>query len=169
MKPNAHDTQFFYRVYPVGTVRRGANETRLEILEPFRPALLGLEGFSHVIVLWWAHNHDDDQSRARLQTYPPYTQDHLMGVFATRAPYRPNPIALTTCKLLGVDKESGIVQVASIDALDGTPILDLKAYFPVSDRVRVACIPAWLTGWPEWMPEEGLGLDYRTFLVPGIL
>jgi len=48
--------------------------------------------------------------------------------------------------------------VQNIDALDGTPVIDLKAYFPVSDRVKDARLPDWLVGWPEWFPEEGLGL-----------
>ena len=48
--------------------------------------------------------------------------------------------------------------MADIDAYDGTPIVDLKAYFPVCERVKEAHIPEWLADWPEWMPEEGLGL-----------
>jgi len=79
-------------------------------------------------------------------------------VFATRAEYRPNPIAMTTCKILNVDEIMGIVKVADIDAYDDTPIVDLKAYFPVCDRVKRTRIPEWLSDWPEWMPEEGIGL-----------
>jgi tRNA (Thr-GGU) A37 N-methylase len=94
-----------------------------------------------------------------LQTEPPYAEGRVTGVFATRAEYRPNPIALTTCKILDVDEEDGTVHVAKIDAYDDTPILDLKAYFPVCDRVKDASIPEWLVGWPEWMPDEGLGLE----------
>ena len=67
-----------------------------------------------------------------------------------------NPIAMTTCKLLDVDEEQGVVRVSKIDAYDGTPIVDLKAYFPVCDRVKDASIPKWLSEWPEWMPDEGL-------------
>ena len=145
-----------FSVYPIGIVHLSGEGTRLEIDLPYRQALHGLEHFSHVMVLWWAHGHDNEHSRAMLQTRPPYASGHTMGVFATRAEYRPNPIAVTTCKLLYVDEESGIVQVADIDALDGTPLLDLKAYFPVCDRVREAHIPEWLSGWPEWMPEDGL-------------
>ena len=59
---------------------------------------------------------------------------------------------------VGGDEASGLVKVVNIDALDGTPIIDIKGYFPVSDRVREASIPEWLVGWPEWFPEEGLGL-----------
>ena len=47
--------------------------------------------------------------------------------------------------------------IANIDAYDGTPIVDLKAYFPVCDRVQEVRIPAWLGDWPDWMPDEGLG------------
>jgi len=72
--------------------------------------------------------------------------------------YRLQPIGLTTCMLLNVDEANGIVDIASIDAFEGTPVLDLKAYFPVCDRVKDAQIPEWLTEWPEWMPDEGLML-----------
>jgi len=147
-----------FQLHPIGYVRRTGDGIRLEILAPYRPALHQLDQFSHAMVLWWAHKHDDEPSRARLQTEPPYARGKVMGVFGTRAEYRPNPIAVTTCKLLQVDEEQGVVAVAEIDALDGTPIIDIKAYFPVCDRVREARIPAWLADWPEWMPEEGLSL-----------
>lgn len=147
-----------YRMYPIGYIRRYENRVRLEILEPFRPALPRLDHFSHVMVFWWAHKHDNKRSRSILQTEPPYAQGKVSGVFATRAEYRPNPIAMTTCKMIGVDEGKGFIEVAEIDAFDGTPIVDLKAYFPVCDRVREARIPEWLSDWPEWMPDEGLGL-----------
>jgi tRNA (Thr-GGU) A37 N-methylase len=66
---------------------------------------------------------------------------------------------MTTCKLLGVDEGNGMVQIADIDAYDGTRIVDLKAYFPVCDRVKEAHIPTWLSDWPEWMPDGGIGLE----------
>ena len=78
----------------------------------------------------------------------------MTGVFACRAEYRPNPIALTVCKLLAVDEAQGVVRVADIDAYDGTPVVDLKAYFPVCERVKEAHIPAWLSDRPDWIPEE---------------
>ncbi len=60
--------------------------------------------------------------------------------------------------MLKVDEKNGIIEVSDIDAYDGTPIVDLKAYFPVCDRVKEARIPKWLSNWPEWMPEQGIGL-----------
>lgn len=147
-----------FRIFPIGTIQRSDDEIVLKILEPYRPALRQLEHFSHVMVFWWADRNDNEKSRGILQTEPPYAAGKITGVFATRAEYRPNPIAMTTCKLLSVDEKEGSVKVADIDAFDGTPILDLMAYFPVCDRVKSARIPDWLSDWPEWMPEEGLGL-----------
>ncbi len=147
-----------FQIYPIGYVRRNEDIVNLEILEPFCPALEKLDHFSHVMVFWWADKHDNENSRNIMQTEPPYAKGKITGVFATRAEYRPNPIAMTTCKLVGVRVDEGVVQVANIDAFDGTPILDLKAYFPVCDRVKEVSIPEWLSDWPEWMPEEGFGL-----------
>lgn len=147
-----------YRLQPIGYVRRTEESVNLEILEPFRPAMKQLEHFSHVMVFWWADKHDNQKSRAIMQTEPPYAAGKMTGIFATRAEYRPNPIGMTTCKLSAVDEEGGIIKVVNIDAFDSTPIVDLKAYFPVCDRVKDAWIPEWLSDWPEWMPEEGFGL-----------
>jgi tRNA-Thr(GGU) m(6)t(6)A37 methyltransferase TsaA len=148
-----------FPVSPVGYVRRTGNGLHLQIDEPFRPGLKQLDHFSHVIVLWWADRFDSTEARAMLQARPPYAEEHLTGVFASRAPYRPNPIGMTTCKLEGVDEEVGVVEIADIDAFDGTAVVDLKAYFPVCDRVQQAQIPEWLSDWPEWMPDGGIGLE----------
>jgi tRNA-Thr(GGU) m(6)t(6)A37 methyltransferase TsaA len=150
--------QSSFQMQPIGYIQRTGTGIFLNILEPFRPALTQLDHFSHMLVFWWADRHDNEKSRTIMQTEPPYAKGKLTGVFATRAEYRPNPLAMTTCKLLEVDEEKGIVHIAEIDAYDGTAIVDLKAYFPVCDRVKDAHIPEWLSDWPEWMPDEGLGL-----------
>ena len=157
MSGNASYKQESYNVHPIGYVRRLEGEIRLEILETYRPGLKQLDQFSHVIVFWWADKMDTEEFRSKTQCRPPYAEEHLTGVFATRAEYRPNPVALTTCKILAVDEQNGILNIANIDAFDGTPIIDLKAYFPVCDRVQEVCIPDWLAGWPDWMPDDGLG------------
>ena len=146
-----------HRVQSIGTVRRDKDTVFLDIPEAFRPGLAQLKRFSQLIVLWWDDRHDNEESRVMLQTRPPYAEDKLTGVFACRSEYRPNPIAFTMCKILNVDEQEGRIV---IDAFDGTQILDLKPYFPVCDRVKNASIPEWLAGWPNWMPERGLGLEY---------
>jgi tRNA-Thr(GGU) m(6)t(6)A37 methyltransferase TsaA len=147
-----------YELRPIGRIVRSDNGIRVVVLDRFRPAIQLLDRFTHLIVVWWADKHDDEKSRAVLQCEPPYAPGRVHGIFATRAEYRPNPIAITTCKMLSVDERDGVIQVADIDALDGTPVVDLKPYYPVCERVQDARIPEWLSDWPEWMPEEGLGL-----------
>ena len=147
-----------FEVYPIGRVHRSDDAVVLEIDAPLRPALKDLEQFSHVMVFWWADQFDNDEDRAKLHIHPPYAPDRAMGVFATRSPFRPNPIAMTTCPIVDIDAEQGRITVTDIDAVDETQIIDLKAYFPICDRVRDAHIPSWLAGWPEWMPEGGTRL-----------
>lgn len=148
-----------FEVIPLGVVARDHESVTLHIEPAFRPALRELGTFSHVMVFWWADRFDTPEFRTMMQCDPPYAPGHTSGMFATRSPIRPNPLMMTTCRLLAVDEENGLVTVADLDAVDGTPIVDIKAYFPVCDRVKDASIPAWLAGWPEWMPENGIGLE----------
>ena len=152
-------TKQAYQLHPVGVIRRDEDGPRLEVEEAFRPALKELDEFSHVIVLWWANHLDSDEYRSMMTCNPPYAEEHETGMFATRSPIRPNPVAISTCRIDDVNEAAGIVKLGNIDAVDGTPIVDLKAYFPVCDRVKDAQIPGWLDGWPDWMPDEGLGLE----------
>jgi tRNA-Thr(GGU) m(6)t(6)A37 methyltransferase TsaA len=142
-----------YTVYPIGVVHGSGKKRRIALKVGFASGLKQLDQFSHVIVVWWADKRDDPKHRSLLQTKPPYAKNVLTGIFATRAEYRPNPVAVTTCKILAVDEKKGVVEVAGLDAHAGTPVIDLKAYFPVCDRVKEAKTPQWLPAWPEWVPE----------------
>jgi tRNA (adenine37-N6)-methyltransferase len=146
--------QQMYQVHPIGYVRHSPEGFALEILLPYRPALKHLDQFSHVHVLWWADRHDNAGDRSTMQAGLPYAPGVTAGVFACRAEYRPNPIAVTTCLMLDVDVDKGIVIVPWIDAFDGTPVLDLKPYIPVSDRVRDFEVAEWFAEWPDWT-EDG--------------
>jgi tRNA (adenine37-N6)-methyltransferase len=83
----------------------------------------------------------------------PYAPGLQSGVFANRSQARPNPIAITTAYLINVDQESGQVDLAYIDAFKGTPLLDIKPYLPMSDRVMSAEYPDWMKEFPESMEE----------------
>jgi tRNA-Thr(GGU) m(6)t(6)A37 methyltransferase TsaA len=130
----------------------------LDILPDFIPALKELEHFSHVQILWWFSQFEDEVHRQTTQFKDAPFDAPVLGVFACRAPTRPNPIGLTTAKILQVDHGEGQVEIADIDAFDGTPILDLKAYLPVCDRVQNLRVPSWASAWPQWLPEDGLSL-----------
>lgn len=156
-------TQEDIRLKPIGNVRIEGDDPQeadyfIDIKGPYRSALKQLDKFSHVMVFWWAHENDIEEIRNQTKwaTTPPYGEDAPeTGIFATRAEYRPNPIALTTAGILNVDEKKGIVKLAGIDAFNGTPVVDLKAYFPICDRIRDCHIAPWLKDWPEWM-EDGI-------------
>jgi tRNA-Thr(GGU) m(6)t(6)A37 methyltransferase TsaA len=86
----------------------------------------GVESFSHLFILYWLHE-ISIKAKERLKTHPRGRKDMpLLGIFATRTPYRPNPIGLTLVELLKI--EGSILTVRGLDAFDGTPILDIKPY-----------------------------------------
>ena len=70
-----------------------------------------------------------------------------MGIFATRSPIRPNPIALTTAPVTYIDYENGVIHIAYMDANDNTPVLDIKPYTPSMDRIESPAVPAWCSHW----------------------
>ena len=155
MSASVNKPQPSYQLHPIGTIRSVDGSFRLEIFEPYRAALKELARFSHLMIFWWADQHDNPQDRAVTTTPLPYAPGIQAGVFACRSPYRPNPIALTTMFMLDVDIENGIVHLPWIDAEDGTPLLDLKPYIPVSDRIRDVRVAEWFANWPQWMEETG--------------
>ncbi len=148
-----------FEIFPIGHVRRAEGRTYLEISKPYIPALKELEKSSHVQVFWWFSQFDDSMYRQTTQSdHAPY-EAPTMGVFACRSPVRPNPIALTTAQVLNVDHQKGQVEIVNIDAFDDTPLIDLKPYIPVCDRVEKVGVPPWSADWPQWLPKEGMGLE----------
>jgi tRNA-Thr(GGU) m(6)t(6)A37 methyltransferase TsaA len=107
-------------------------------------ALEGIEGFSHILVLFWMDRVNDEQ-RAIRRLHPRDRQDlPLMGVFATRTQYRPNPIGATVARLL--ECRGNLLRVRGLDALDGTPVLDIKPYLPDLEPGEEVTAPPWVRG-----------------------
>jgi tRNA-Thr(GGU) m(6)t(6)A37 methyltransferase TsaA len=144
-----------YKVSPIGRVSVRDDGFRLELDKQYIPALRELDEFSHVLVLWWCHRLDNEEIRALTQFDRPYKRAPAkMGVFATRSPARPNPIAATVVPLLKVDHKTGTIRIAYIDAEDGSPVADIKPYHPCTDRVKEVSVPAWCRHWPEWYEDS---------------
>lgn len=101
----------------------------VEIDPPFRAALMGVERFSHLILLYWM----DEARRDLVVQVPGHGDGRPRGTFALRSPVRPNPIALSVVDLLGCDPAAGRLTVRGLDCRDGTPLLDVKPYFPSVD------------------------------------
>jgi formylmethanofuran dehydrogenase subunit E len=99
-------------------------EGTIVVDEEYAAGLDGLEGFSHIVILAHLDQIDDYHLRAR----PPHVEDVEVGVFATRSPHRPNPIAQTVVELL--ERDGNRLHVRGLDLVDGTPVLDIKPYVP---------------------------------------
>jgi len=106
---------------PKGLGAKHEEEGTIEVLSELEAGLKDIEGFSHLYVIWVFHR---SQSCELVGTPPCDTQPH--GVFASRSPFRPNPIGLTVVRLLG--REGNLLRVRGVDMLEGTPILDIKPY-----------------------------------------
>jgi len=138
------DTKTFFKLHPVGIVDKKGKSVKLRIYDRYSDALVGLDGFSHAIVLYWFDRNDTPEKRNILQVHPRGNKKNpLTGVFACRAPVRPNLIAMSVCKIRGL--EGGMLSIDKIDALDGSPILDIKPYIPgIDSKSEEIRVPNWL-------------------------
>jgi len=140
-----------YHFKPVGTVNNEIKQpgrcnfddtvSTIVLAPKYARALDGIEEFSHVVVICWLHKIGKSK-RLALKTHPRRDISlPLTGIFATRSPARPNPIGVSTVKLLGV--AANVITVMGLDAIDGTPVLDIKPYMPELFTATDVRLPAW--------------------------
>ena len=122
---------------PIQTSSESSGPGVVEVYPEFAPGLKDLEGFSHVYLLF--HMHKTGEVKLKVT---PFLDEQSRGLFATRAPSRPNPIGLSLVKIVRIEKN--LIHVDRVDVLDGTPLIDLKPYVPAFEEVEEARI-----GWLE--------------------
>ena len=126
-------------------VRHGWSEVVSDIVvdSNLAEALDGLDGFSHIIVLYWMHQLTPGR-KLPLKVHPMGKAElPLVGRFATRSPSRPNPVGQATVRLL--ERRDNTLKVKGLDAIDGTPVIDIKPYIPGYDSADDAKAPRWTT------------------------
>ncbi len=132
-----------FQVTPVGTIHKTETKTWIEIEAPYLPAMDGLAEFSHINVFFWFHENDTVEGRQVLKVNPRKdTANPLTGIFATHSPLRPNLIGMTLCRVESVDPP--LIIIDEIDAVDGTPVLDIKCYIPSSRSFENLRLPGWV-------------------------
>jgi tRNA-Thr(GGU) m(6)t(6)A37 methyltransferase TsaA len=152
-------------ITPIGKVKSGNGDFSIEVFEKYRPALTGLEGFSHIQVFWWCDRLDSPEYRSITLADKPYKKaPDKLGIFATRSSLRPNPIALTSVPVLYVAMEDGIIKVPFMDAEDGSPVIDIKPYHPATERIKMVGVPGWCAHWPQWY-EDSADFDWQAEFV----
>jgi len=139
-------------VKPIGIIRNSVNETlyfdaqnvtsEIVVNPEYVRGLASIETFSHIIVLFWL-DRIKSAGRKVLKVHPcrDFTLP-LVGVFSSRSPRRPNPIAVTTVKL--VERQSNVLIVTGLDAINGTPVLDIKPYLPEKINPTELRFPDWV-------------------------
>lgn len=138
---------------PIGVVKNSVRSkmeagwgrvvSRIVLKKKFSRGLSGLEKFSHAVVIFWLHRTYEEKEPVQILRHPRNRSDlPLLGIFAQRARRRPNPLAVTVVRL---ERQRGsTLWVRGLDAMDGTPVLDIKPYFPMFDRPDKFRVPAWV-------------------------
>ncbi len=139
-------------ITPIGTVRSPATEAvddhwggvvaEIQLGGELSAGTRGLEQFSHLLVIYLMHEATFDPARDLVRRPRGRADMPEVGIFAQRARHRPNRLGVSAVRLLGV--ENGTARVQGLDAVDGTPVLDLKPYVPAFDLVPDARIPDWI-------------------------
>jgi len=140
-----------FKLKAIGTVRseitqrerRDASNIVSEIvIDPsLTEALENIEDFSHIVVIYYMHR---SHQPAPVKVHPKYRSEPTpVGVFASRSPDRPNPLGKTNVRLL--ERRGNVLKVRGLDAIDGTPVVDIKPYIPGIDTVPDARVPKWMT------------------------
>ena len=115
--------------------------SEIALNEKYADGLIGLNDFSHVIIIYFMHL-ATDKARVKIRRHPQGRDDMpFVGIFSQRAKRRPNPIGVTAVKIIQLKKN--VLKVEGLDAINGTPVLDIKPYYP-RDRVENPIIPEWV-------------------------
>ena len=132
----------------IGVVEKTSKqEGRIKVFPEYCSGLRGIDAFSHVIVLYWAHQRDTKKERSVLLVFPRRHKRNVeTGVFACRSPSRPNPICLCVVELAKV--EECTLTVKGLDAFKGSPVIDIKPYIPRADSIPNARVPEWTSKGP---------------------
>lgn len=138
----------------LGEIRRIRGNYYLELYSESEKYMQVLKGYSHIKIFWWFHKFDKDMYRRALECDPPYENAPRTGVFASRSPVRPNPLAMTTARIIDVERETGRIKVSCLDCYDHTPLLGISPYVPETDCIREYRLPVWLEHWSGWLDDR---------------
>ena len=120
----------------------GKVEARIVLQPEFRAGLQGIEQFSHALIVTFLHEARFEPSKHLIRRPRGLDSMPEVGIFAQRAKDRPNPLGITAVSIAGV--ESGVLVVRGLDAINGTPVVDVKPYYPAYDRKMDASVPEWV-------------------------
>ena len=144
------------KVNPIGKIEVSNDMMYIRVDKEYIHGLKELNDFSHAEIIWWFSENDKEEYRKIVEVESPYKNSpDIMGTFATRSPFRPNPIAVSVIDITDIDLNEGIIKTYYIDAYNNSPVLDIKPYTPSLDRVENPSVPSWCEHWPKSIEESG--------------
>jgi tRNA-Thr(GGU) m(6)t(6)A37 methyltransferase TsaA len=120
----------------------GAVVSEIRLRPEYAGGLRGLDGFSHALIIFYMHESSFDPATDLLRRPRGRADMPEVGSFSQRAKHRPNPIGITAAEIVAID--GGVLRVRGLDAIDGTPVLDIKPYVPAFDDRPDATVPEWM-------------------------
>jgi len=145
------------QLHPIGVIKSpvtkmspgnwGRVQSEIHLEKRYTAGLKGLEGFSHLLVVFFMHRASFVPDKHLLRRPRADKDQPKTGVFAQRTKYRPNPIGISAVKLLSI--AGNVITVQGLDALDNSPLLDIKPYMPIFDQVCDASLPQWVDRFEE--------------------
>lgn len=166
---NLHSSNLYQQsLSKLGTIRKQNGNYYLEIPDNFEQYINKLHGFSHIKVIWWFHKFEKDIYKKTLECSPPYENAPKTGIFASRSPVRPNPIAITTAKIIEIDKKLKRIKVSLLDCFDNTPLLGISPYIPEVDFVSEYRLPKWLDHWSKWLDDREFSFEKEPVILESL-
>lgn len=143
-----------YEIVPIGKIGVWEGKKYIALQEGTDTIMEMAACCSHIKIIWWFDKFDSQKYRRCVTCNPPYENAKRTGIFASRSPVRPNPIAITTAKITKINNEQKQVFVSEIEAFEGTPCLALLPYEEERDLRDDIRVPEWLAHWPKWLDEK---------------
>ena len=149
------------KIKQIGVIGNDEKGMFIKLEQAYIPGLLEIEGFNFLTIIWWGHLYAEEKYRSQMLIPKPYRKGpDSIGVFATRSPVRPNPICISNIPVKEIDRTNGKIYTYYIDAEVDTPVLDIKPYYPCSDKILSAKTPTWNAHWPDSF-EAAAGFDWE--------
>lgn len=136
-----------YTIDEIGVIRSIHGKTYIETVENMKVET------PYVKVLWWFHKFDSDKYRKATQCNPPYENAPRTGIFASRSPVRPNPVAMTVARITEIDRVRKRIYLSGIECFDKTPCIGILDYDRSIHLIEKARVPQWLEHWPKWFDD----------------
>ena len=150
----------------IGTIYKEQGNYYIDITHHFYQLLPIFQHCSHIKLVWWFHKFDTSTYRHTLMCHPPYEQAPKSGVFATRSPVRPNPLAITIARIINIDTQLQRIYVSKLDCFDETPLLGISPYNPKLDCIDAFTLPSWLQHWPKWVDDSLFTISHEINIKP---